>query len=140
MITSNQDIILENRKTILLVDDNAAFLKYFTKLLKSTSLYNILESSDVNLSLQLAKANTPDLILLDVLMPQKGGQELINDFRKVDTLSETPILFLTGIIDYMECDGGIKKIGTCYFLAKNTPSDSILKIIYEKTHGSNSFH
>ncbi len=122
-------------KTILLVDDDQRFVDMFVRFLKKENIYDIVACTKAGDVLELARKYRPDLILLDVLMPGKGGEELINDLRDDEIASRFPVLFLTGLLNVTECDNAIKKIGSCHFMAKSTPSDVLLRLIREKVYG-----
>jgi len=60
-------------------------------------MYNLLISRNGSRALELAKANTPDLILLDVLMPDMTGFEVIAKLKESDETSKIPVIFITGL-------------------------------------------
>ena len=120
------------KKTLLLVDDDKRFLDMLGKFLQREGIYNVVTCTDGNHLFDVAKKCNPDLILLDVLMPGRGGEELINDLRDDVLLSKVPVIFLTGLLGASECNDGIKKIGSCYFMAKSTNKDHLLVLIREK--------
>ncbi|MGB1017915.1 MAG: response regulator transcription factor [Chitinophagales bacterium] len=81
-------------KTILLVDDEqdiVEFLKY--NLLKEN--YQIFTANNGIKALELAKKHNPDLIVLDVMMPEMGGIETCRKLRKLAQFEKTIIAFLT---------------------------------------------
>ena len=81
-------------KTILLVDDEqdiVEFLKY--NLLKEN--YQIFTANNGIKALELAKKHKPDLIVLDVMMPEMGGIETCRKLRKLAQFEKTIIAFLT---------------------------------------------
>jgi len=122
-------------KSILLVDDDERFLKLFSRYLDSENLYNVITESHSKNVVDMARQHKPDLILLDLIMPERGGEDVINDFRNDPMLMDTKVIFLTGIMGVSETKNSIKKIGSCNFLAKSTPKNIMLKLIREQVYG-----
>jgi DNA-binding response OmpR family regulator len=79
-------------KKILLIEDDPAILKGLVISLESAS-YNIISSSDGEEGFKLSKTMNIDLIILDVMLPNKDGFEICRDLRKEGI--NTPILMLT---------------------------------------------
>ena len=133
LITPESDPV---KKTLLVVDDDRRFLDMFVRFLQREDLYRIETETDVGNIVERARRLNPDLVLLDVLMPERSGEQIINDFRNDPLLANTPVLFLTGLLDATECNNSIRQIGTCYFLAKNTPRDIMLGLIRNQVYSS----
>ena len=87
----------ENRKeyTILITDDGKTNLDILSGILSPT--YNILISRSGPRALDLAKEHKPDLILLDVLMPEMSGFEVIAELKGSDVTNKIPVIFITGL-------------------------------------------
>lgn len=84
---------------ILIVDDEPGF----TKLTRLTlSQYDIREENNSALALQTARDFRPDLILLDVMMPDFDGGDVAAQLRADPTLKDVPIVFLTAIVTEKE--------------------------------------
>jgi putative two-component system response regulator len=81
-------------KQILVVDDNISSLKQIGAQL--TSYYEISLAKSGGLALQICKQVKPDLILLDVEMPEMDGFETIRQLKEDPELSSIPVIFLTG--------------------------------------------
>jgi len=122
-------------KTILIIDDDQRFLKLFTRFLSSDNLYNLITESHSSNVLHMARKHKPDLVLLDLVMPERGGEVLINDFRNDPVLSDINVIFLTGMLGSTETQNRIKKIASRYFMAKSTPREIILKLIRDEVYG-----
>ncbi len=84
--------------TILVVDDDAA-----SRLLVGATLeregWNVHEADDAESALGALQASSPDLILLDVVMPDRDGFDLIGDLRETAAERHVPIIFLSGLTD-----------------------------------------
>ena len=84
---------------ILIVDDLAANREMLVELLDSPD-YQLVEAVDGRQALQLAGANPPDLVFLDVMMPEMDGFEVCRRFRSDPRLAEIPILLITALDDH----------------------------------------
>jgi len=76
---------------VLAVDDEERILNFLTSKLKISG-YQVLTAHNGTEALEQAKAEEPDIILLDVLMPKMDGFETLKQLR---TFSTTPVIFLT---------------------------------------------
>jgi putative two-component system response regulator len=81
-------------KSILIVDDNLVSLKQISTQLEST--YEVLLAKSGELALQICSQEKPDLILLDVEMPEMDGYETIARIKADPEMCQIPVLFLTG--------------------------------------------
>lgn len=69
---------------ILIVDD-AAFMRMMIKdTLKKNGYENLLEASDGEIAVQTYKTEKPDLVILDITMPNKNGLEALKEIRQMD--------------------------------------------------------
>ena len=94
-----------DKHSILLVDDEEDILEFLSYSLEKQG-YKILTANDGNKGLMLAKKHSPDLVILDVMMPGMDGIELCEKIRQVPNLNDTLILFLTARAeDYSELAG-----------------------------------
>lgn len=83
-----------NRKKILLIDDEQDILEIISYNLEKEG-YQVFTASNGNEGIEKAKEILPDLILLDVMMPEKDGIETCQDLRKIRELQKTLIVFLS---------------------------------------------
>jgi DNA-binding response OmpR family regulator len=89
---------------ILLVDDDEAFRKAQRLLLVKMG-YSVLEARNGKEALRLAEVEPPDVMLTDIVMPEKEGLETIEDFRRL--LPDVKIIAMSGggrgsAIDYLK--------------------------------------
>ena len=83
-----------NRKKILLVDDEQDILEIISYNLEKEG-YHVFTANNGNEGIAKAKEILPDLILLDVMMPEKDGIETCQELRKIKELQKTLIVFLS---------------------------------------------
>ena len=84
----------ENKFKILLVDDEPDILEIISYNLKSNG-FEVFTASNGLKGLKKAKSILPDLIILDVMMPEMDGIETCEEIRKIPELNDTIITFLT---------------------------------------------
>jgi putative two-component system response regulator len=84
----------EQKQTVLVVDDTPDNLSLITSLLKD--LYRVKIATSGNKALQIAFSNEPpDLILLDIMMPEMDGYEVCRHLKNDSQTAEIPVIFLT---------------------------------------------
>ena len=81
---------------ILVVDDTPANLQLISGMLRSHG-YKVRPVSSAALALQAAKAAPPDLVLLDINMPEMNGYEVCTQLKASDKTREVPIIFLSAL-------------------------------------------
>jgi len=90
---------------ILLVDDEEDILEFLSYNLKKDG-FDILTANNGIKGLELVKKHKPDLVILDVMMPEMDGIEVCEKIREIPELDDTLILFLTARAeDYSELAG-----------------------------------
>ena len=83
--------------TILVVDDESIICTLVRRALE-TSGYGVLEASNGILGLKLAQLEQPDLILLDIALPQMSGLEVSRRLQGNGKTASIPVLYLTGLV------------------------------------------
>jgi two-component system alkaline phosphatase synthesis response regulator PhoP len=81
---------------ILLVDDDPDFVAATKSVLESRQDFKVLTASDGVFGLGIAKAERPDLIILDVIMPFEDGFDTAKELKADPELCRIPIMMLTG--------------------------------------------
>lgn len=102
---------------ILLVDDEPAFTRVMRNYLQDTGQYSVRMENDPTKVLQVAREFRPDLILLDVIMPDMDGGDIAAQLRNDPDLNDVPIVFLTAIVSKDDVSRN-SVIGGNAFLAK----------------------
>ena len=83
-----------NAKTVLVVEDNDLNMKLFHDLLE-TQGYNILQTKDGMEALRMARQHLPDLILMDIQLPEVSGLEVTKWIKEDDNLKAIPVVAVT---------------------------------------------
>ncbi|TBR17086.1 response regulator [bacterium] len=85
------------KKKVLLVDDKEVFCKILTMNLEITDEYEVEVVTNGLLAMDAARRFNPDVILLDIIMPDISGIELAKRMKNDDQLKYIPIIFLTAV-------------------------------------------
>ena len=81
-------------KTILIVEDNDLNMKLFNDLLQAHG-YETMQTMDGRDVLQLARENRPDLIIMDIQLPEISGLEVTKMLKADDELKDIPVIAVT---------------------------------------------
>jgi two-component system response regulator VicR len=108
---------IKEKACILIIDNNRDFAHSAKLALERTGRYFVYEENDGSKAHQTAQALKPDLILLDIAMPETDGGEVAARIESDPTLNRTPIVFLTALVTKSETKSGLQIQGHP-FLAK----------------------
>jgi two-component system, OmpR family, KDP operon response regulator KdpE len=97
---------------ILIIDDDETTLWLLGTLLQHHS-FNVIKASSASVGLQLAQEETPDLVLLDVMMPEMDGWEVCRRLRET---SAVPIIFITAKSSVKDVVKGLEIGGDDYIV------------------------
>ncbi|MDJ1171911.1 response regulator [Roseofilum sp. BLCC_M154] len=117
METAKQDLIL-------IVDDNPTNIKVLFSFLKESG-FKVLVAKDGESTLEKLKEITPDLILLDVMMPGIDGFETCRRIKESPQTQEIPVIFMTALSDTVDKVKGLK-IGAVDYITKPFQQDEVL--------------
>ena len=87
-----------NKGNILIVDDQPENLKVLTSMLTEQG-YQVQPAISGQLALKAARKEPPDLILLDILMPDMDGYEICERLKAEEQTRDIPIIFLSGLVE-----------------------------------------
>jgi putative two-component system response regulator len=103
-------------KTILIVDDEPANLSLLTQLLRP--FYNVRAANSGENALRAATNEPrPDLILLDVMMPEMDGEDVLARLRNNPATFDIPVIFVTALTDVGDEERGLA-LGAADYIAK----------------------
>lgn len=86
----------DKTQTILVVEDNILMRKLFVRCLEEGG-YTVVESTDARSVLPLMHELQPDLVVMDILMPDLSGFELIKQVRADRAVAATPVVAVTNL-------------------------------------------
>ncbi|MCA1992660.1 MAG: response regulator, partial [Coleofasciculus sp. S288] len=83
---------------ILVIDDTFANLKLVSDFLRKAG-FDVLVAKSGYQALKTLEKSSPDLILLDVLMPEMDGFETCRRLKLADKTKDIPVIFMTAVVD-----------------------------------------
>jgi len=115
-------------KKILLIEDDEFLRKVMLRKLKAEN-YDAVEAIDGKNGLKVAKEEKPDLILLDLVLPEVDGFEVLAELKKDKKLSKIPVIILSNLGEQEEVKKGLKLGAVDYLIKANFTSGEIIKRI-----------
>jgi len=113
------------KKRILLIDDEPSFTRMLKLNLEESGAYEVRAENRGTQGLAAARQFKPDLILLDVVMPDMGGGDVAFQIGADRNVKKTPIVFLTAAAK--KEDQGV--IAGCDFIAKPVTVEEVIDCI-----------
>jgi two-component system alkaline phosphatase synthesis response regulator PhoP len=98
-------------KTVLIVDDEQDAVEFVEAVLSEVGDIAAISANDGVSGLEKAKEATPDLIILDVQMPEKNGFEVFADLKKEASTKNIPVIMLTGVADKVGISFSAEEMG-----------------------------
>jgi putative two-component system response regulator len=117
------------KKKVLIIDDEVAFTNVVKLTLEEKGNYEICVENDSRMAIASARKFWPDIIILDVVMPELDGGEVHTQFMADPILKCIPIIFLTAIVRQKEVDEHKGMIGGSFYLAKPVSADGLISAI-----------
>jgi DNA-binding NarL/FixJ family response regulator len=114
-------------KTILVIEDQPVMRNKTTTILKMEG-FEVLEAADGAAGIRMAHDELPDLILCDIMMPERDGYEVLQAVRLNRATATTPFLFLTAKGEKPDVRAGMN-LGADDYLVKPTPRVDLLEAI-----------
>ncbi|WP_243374454.1 response regulator [Geotalea sp. SG265] len=114
-------------KKILIVEDEESLLKLESILLSSKG-YAVVGVMDGNAALQEVKSNRPDLVVLDVMLPEMDGFEVCRRIKENPETSGIPIVMLTAKKSNNDVERG-KQAGAEAYITKPFRSAKVIEVI-----------
>jgi len=124
--TTTQQISMEN-EVVLIVDDSPETLGMLNEALEETGL-SVLIALEGKQAINIAQKMTPDIILLDALMPNLDGFETCKQLKENPRLTDIPIIFMTGLSDTESVVKGFDAGGVDYLTKPINPDELIARM------------
>ena len=112
-------------KNILLVDDEIDILKLLGTVLNKESFKNVYKAETGNEAINIFKNNDIDIVVLDIMLPDKEGYEVFKEIRQI---SQVPVLFLSAKTEEMDRVLGLALGADDYITKPFSPKEVALRI------------
>src|SRR5215470_4355725 len=117
-----------NKPRILIVDDNPRFSQSVRRILQQSGQYVACVENDAASALETARSFKPDLVLVDLIMPQMDGAEVAAQIESDWALHGVPIVFVTGLVTPDEARNG-QRIDGHRAVSKPISSSDLLNVV-----------
>lgn len=118
---------IEPRDIVLVVDDSPNTLRMLTDAIESAGM-TVLVALDGEQALSLTGRITPDVILMDAVMPGIDGFEICRRLKRDSALSHVPIIFMTGLSETEDIIKGLDAGGVDYVTKPISPDELLARI------------
>ena len=119
-----------DQSRILIVDNSSKFTRSARLLLEQTGNYVACAVNDPRRALETARSFKPDLVLVDLIMPQADGSEVAAQLEADWALHEVPIVFVTALITPEEASGG-RRINGHRVVPQPTRGFDLIRVVEE---------
>ncbi|NQT32326.1 MAG: response regulator [Candidatus Omnitrophica bacterium] len=117
------------KKKILIIDDDKDLTWCLAERLSEEG-YDAISAEDADEAILMAKKHSPDLMLLDIILPGMPGLKLAEYFYNDPGIKDISIIFLTGILTKEDEEKG-RSVGGRHFIAKPYDPEKLLHLISE---------
>lgn len=114
---------------ILLIDDEPALTRILKMNLEATGRFEVVAENNSSQALKTAKIFGPDLIFLDIVMPNIEGSDVAGQLKSDEKLKSVPIVFLTATVTADDIRNYGNVIGGNPFLAKPATLEQVIQCI-----------
>ena len=112
-------------KNILIIEDESALQDALKKVFTNEG-YEVAQAFDGEEGIALALKKTPDLVLLDLVLPKKHGFEVLQEMKQNETLKSVPVLILTNLEESEEVMKAIELGERGYLIKANYALKEVL--------------
>jgi len=115
---------MDNKRTIMVVDDNPDIVTIVKTILEVKG-YGVQSAFSGQEVFTLLSEQKPDLIILDIMMPQMDGLEVLTRLKEDSGTATIPVILLTAKVQYEDVLGGYK-MGADYYITKPFTSTQLI--------------
>jgi len=116
------------KKKVLIIEDEKSILEAQAMILEDK--FEVIKAIDGNEGYKLAKKHLPDLIVLDLMLPFRGGYDLSFHFRQDEKLKDTVILMVSALSQEIDKKKG-KMVGANHYMTKPFEPEEFLSKVEE---------
>lgn len=123
---------IENKRSVLIIEDEQDLLEVLKDKFERTG-FQVFGAKNGEEGLELALANHPDVILLDLIMPKKGGVMMLEELRKDEWGKNVEVIILTNLVGTVSSVANLLEKGVNEYLVKASWSiDAIVERVKKK--------
>jgi CheY-like chemotaxis protein len=115
-------------KRILIIDDEPAVRRLLTEVLAGEG-YIVSEAPDGIRGLDCVRDASPDLIIVDLMMPVMSGWAFAEECRRTDMCSDVPIIAISAMFDMQGAAAALHRLGVRAYLAKPFDLEALLALV-----------
>lgn len=121
-------MVEEKKKKIAIIEDDLFLLGMYITKLKSSN-FEVISKQDGEEGLSLIREEKPDLVLLDILLPEMSGLDVLAKVKKDSTTQNIPVILLTNVGQREAVEKGLS-LGAMDYLIKAhvTPTEVVNKV------------
>ena len=116
--------------TILLIEDEFGFRRIYTSVFTYAG-YDVLDAEDGEKGFQMALKHRPSIVLLDLLLPQMNGFEVLKKIRETDEIKTMPVIILSALGEEREIAMGLSMGANDYLIKGSSNPKEILDKVQE---------
>lgn len=120
---------MEELKKVLVVDDDPYILMSLEFLMKKSG-YEVMIARNGTEALELVEKQIPDIVLLDIMMPDVDGYQICKHIKKSDTLKHTKVVFMSAKTKESDIQKGYD-LGASLYIIKPFSTRELVKQIKE---------
>lgn len=119
---------MPDKKTILLVEDDVFVSDIYQTKLGQVG-FDVVSAENGMEAIKRLEEKTPDLILLDIVMPYMDGMEVLKKLKENEKWKNIPVILLTNLSEKEKVEEGVRMGASDYLIKSHfTPSDVVTKI------------
>jgi CheY-like chemotaxis protein len=115
----------KNAQRVLIIDDEASFTRMIKLNLEGTGHYIVETLNESRRALEVVREFAPDIILLDVVMPEMDGGDVALQLRARNATKKIPIIFVSAMVSQVESKRGFYQSRGERFLAKPVDKETL---------------
>ena len=123
----------EKKTKVLLIDDEPSFTRLLKLNLEKTGAYEVREENTGSHGFETALQFRPDIILLDIIMPDIDGGTVVSQLRSSEQLQNATVLFLTAVLSKREIREKVDLLSSIPSIAKPVSAQEVISFIERYT-------
>ncbi len=127
----------DSKQTVVVVDDNATVRALFERSTENLAL-DLITYGSADEAMEYLKDKQPDLLFLDIIMPEKDGLTFLQELRRLPLHRDTSVIMITSK-DYAQDRTVAHELGVLDFIIKPMPMRTITDIILDYINKDNPY-